>query len=227
MRVTLVTPPAVEPLTATEVKARLGYGSEVSDSLASSLITAARQQLDGWGGWLGRALITQTWKITLPGFYQGTKRHYWFENPALIAVNDCPITLPIPPLQSISSISYVDTAGVTQTLSSSAYRTLTDTFATIFPVYGTNWPATRCQQDAVTITFVAGYGDAGSAVPEPIRSAIALQVAHLRWISAQNPFLSADRVEGLGEQKYSVGGTATAALNAAVTALIANYRIPI
>ena len=60
MRLVLVTPPAVEPLTAAEAKARLNIGDEVSDEVMNAYIMAARQRIDGADGYLGRALNTQT-----------------------------------------------------------------------------------------------------------------------------------------------------------------------
>ena len=226
MRVTLIMPPTVDPLTAADVKARLGYGAEVSDTLASALVAAARQQLDGYGGWLGRALNTQTWQMTLPGFYDGKRDRYWFDNRNSLTTNDSKLRIPVPPLQSITSITYVDSNGATQTLASNAYRIIRgSTFATIVPIYGTNWPATQVQEDAVTITFIAGYGSQPTDVPEPIRTAITLQVSHLKALTAQNIFISLDRVEGVGEQRFIVGKGSTDVISAAVLSLTENYRV--
>ena len=37
---------------------------------------------------------------------------------------------------------------------------------------GHSWPATRWHDEAITIDFVAGFGDSWNDVPEPIRAAI-------------------------------------------------------
>lgn len=158
MPLSLVTPPAVEPVTLTEAKAHLRRDDTADDTLIATLITAARQNLDGRDGWLGRALVTQTWDLTIDGAF-----------PDEIAV-------PLPPLQSVTSVTYVDTDGATQTLATDQYRVLTDRApAMIVPAHGVTWPSTRDQKAAVTVRFVAGYGDADD-VPAPIKAAMLLHI---------------------------------------------------
>lgn len=48
----------------------------------------------------------------------------------------------------------------------------------IAPAYGTSWPSTRPQREAVQVVYVAGYG-AASDVPANVRQAILLQVGHM------------------------------------------------
>jgi len=86
---------------------------------------------------------------------------------------------PLPPLQSVTSIKYLDTAGDEQTLDSAAYRV--DIYshpARITPAYGYTWPALRDVINAITIEFVTGYGDEVTDVPEDLRHAIRLLAAH-------------------------------------------------
>jgi hypothetical protein len=75
------------------------------------------------------------------------------------------------------------------------------------------------------IEFVAGYGDNPEDVPEPIRSAIALQASALRSLTERNLFLSQDTVDGVGTKQYIVGGNAGAAIDTAVAALLSTYRV--
>lgn len=205
MRLVLTTPPAAEPLTADEVKARLGVGDELADAVVNAFVTAARQTIDGWSGWLGRALITQQWTMVLPCFERR-------------------IRIPLPPLQAIDSVKYVDLDGEEQTVDDAVWR-IVQGGGCIALHDGQNWPAHRVQPDAVRITFTAGYGDAGSSVPEPIRTAIVLMVSNLRSLTAQNLFLSEDTVDGMGTRRYVVGGNAQAAIDAAVNALLSTYRV--
>ena len=104
-----------------------------------------------------RALIQQTWVLTLPAF------------PAVIY-------LPKPPTASVTSIAYIDTAGASQTLSTDIYALDSrQEPARIVTKFGQVWPATRAQnENAVTVTFVAGYGASASSVPEPLRHAVRL-----------------------------------------------------
>lgn len=108
-----------------------------------------------------RALITQTWDLFLDSF-PGWE-----------------LTVPKPMLQSIDSISYVDTNGVQQTLDPTLY--LVDTAGEpgrITPVYGRVWPWTRWQMNAVKIRYTCGYGDA-NAVPQGIKDWMLVRIATL------------------------------------------------
>lgn len=160
MGLTLVTAPASEPLTTAEAKSHLRVDSSDDDTLIDAFVKSARQYVEED---LGRALITQTWDYTIDAFpSDGSAIH-----------------LPRPPLQSVTSISYVDTAGATQTVSSGDYIVNTGKRkGEVTLAYGAAWPATRTQASAVTIRFVAGYG-AASAVPESIRTALRLVVGDL------------------------------------------------
>lgn len=155
MGLTLVTAPATEPLTTAEAKAHLRVDSSDEDTYIDALVKAARQHIEED---LGRALITQTWDYTLDAFPS----------------DGSAIQIPRPPLVSVTSVSYVDTAGATQTVTASDYVVNTGKRkGEITLAYGAAWPATRQQANAVTIRFVAGYG-AASAVPETIKTALRL-----------------------------------------------------
>lgn len=89
------------------------------------------------------------------------------------------IELRIAHVTSITSIQYVDTNGATQTLSPSMYAA--DIFKTpsrLRPAYGTSWPSTRLDMNAVTITFMAGYATP-TAVPDPVKAMILKVAAEL------------------------------------------------
>jgi uncharacterized phiE125 gp8 family phage protein len=75
------------------------------------------------------------------------------------------IELPKPPLLSVSSIQYVDTDGATQTFSGSDYSIdRTSEPGRVVLGFGNSWPSARAQPDAITITYVAGYGSVVTAV---------------------------------------------------------------
>lgn len=129
------------------------------DPLLLSYIQGATDELDGIDGWLNRALVTQTWQLTLNYFPRRS------------------IRLPLPPLQSVTSIIYDASDGTETTLDASDYRVITDTDpGSVSPV--SSWPAVKDQCGAVRITYLAGYGDAED-VPEIIRNYIRARVAHL------------------------------------------------
>lgn len=82
------------------------------------------------------------------------------------------IEIPLPPLQSVTSITYVDVSGTSTVFSSSNYSV--DIYSEpgrVTPTYDQTWPSTRYQNNAVTIRFVCGYGLAVS-VPQSIKAAI-------------------------------------------------------
>ena len=88
--------------------------------------------------------------------------------------------IPLSPLVSISSITYVDTNGDTQTLATSVYEV--DAAARPGRVglqEGQVWPATQTGLAKVTITFVAGYGTARTDLPYTLTHAIKMLAAHL------------------------------------------------
>lgn len=157
MPLALFAAPGTEPITLSEAKAHLRVTATDDDTLINSLITAARQWSEDF---TRRALITQTWDYKLD------------------AVAD-EMEIPLPPLQSVTSVKYIDTLGVEQTLATSEYTV--DAAATrgiVRLAYDKSWPSTRLQANAVTIRFVAGYGNA-AAVPGTIKAACLLMLGEL------------------------------------------------
>lgn len=63
---TLVTAPTMPPVTLDEVKAHLRVDHSEEDAEIAVLLTAAVGHLDGWRGILGRAIMPQTWRVTVP-----------------------------------------------------------------------------------------------------------------------------------------------------------------
>ena len=153
MALSLTTGPAVEPISLTEAKAQLRLEIDADDTLVTSLIQSAREHAEHI---TKRQLITATWKLTLDAF------------PSVI-------TLPLPPLQSVSNIKYYDTDGVQQTLSTDLYQVDSESQpARIVPAYNTTFPSTRIMANAVEVNFVCGFGDAATDVPQKIKQAMLL-----------------------------------------------------
>lgn len=194
MSLHLVTAPAVSPVTAAEVWAQLRVpltGSPAAPTDAThiaALTDAAIAYLDGRDGILNRALCTQTWDLKLDGFPGGGAIAGDWGGRGRIRI-------PLPPLQSVTSVAYVDENGTTQTLATGKYQVVGTggwDAAALVPAYGETWPATRGQPEAVTVRFVAGYGTPGAspddtqaAVPDSIRHAILLLVSH--WYQNREP----------------------------------------
>jgi uncharacterized phiE125 gp8 family phage protein len=87
------------------------------------------------------------------------------------------------PLQAVVSVDYLDGDGVSQELATDVYRVLgvgeDKRNGSIRLGYSQTWPALRDDPEAVTVTYMAGFGDDHNAVPEQIRQAIMLLVGYL------------------------------------------------
>ena len=159
----LKTAPTVEPISSTEAKLHLKIDSDTTDdTLIAALITAARESCENY---TGRAFINQIWEATFEEFPDD---------------DDCALELPPSPLSSISSITYKDGDGVTQTLSTSVYEA--DTY--IVPgraclKYSQTWPSAMEIQNSILVTYVCGYGSAASSVPSALKTAILMLIGHL------------------------------------------------
>jgi uncharacterized phiE125 gp8 family phage protein len=152
--------PAAEPVSTSEAKTHLRVTGSDDDTYIDTLVKAARRNVENH---LRRALITQTRALRLDGF---PCEEY--------------IELPYGPVQSVSSVAYLDADGTTQTWSSANYRV--DIYSVpprISLAYGISWPTTRGVSHSLTVTYICGYGAAGSAVPAEIVHAIKLIVGHL------------------------------------------------
>lgn len=154
----VTTAPALEPVTLTEMKLDMRVDCSDDDALITSLIVAARQACEDYEH---RAYVTQT--ITAKLDYLPTK-----------------IILPKPRLQSVTSVTYTDSGGDVQTLSSALYQVSTYREpGEVVIAYNANYPGNRDYTDSVTIVYKAGYGDAASNVPDITKTAIKLMCAHL------------------------------------------------
>jgi uncharacterized phiE125 gp8 family phage protein len=160
-----VTPPASDPLSLAEARAHLRITSTAEDGLLAGYILAAREFVENA---THRKLITQTLDYTLDdGWPCVIARGYYRSR----------IELPVQPVASVSSITYVDSGGSSQTLAADQYVVRTDgPVPFIEPAYGVSWPSVRCQSAAITVRFIAGTDVA--EVPNPLMQAMRLLVAH-------------------------------------------------
>lgn len=156
----LVTAPASQLLTLEDVKLHCRVETSEDDTLLQGLIGAATAHLDGWGGILGRCLLTQTWEQRFDQFPVNGK-----------------IMLPLLPVQSVV-VTYLDQTDAEATLPAGVYHvTARGAGAFVELDEAETWPTTADRPDAVRVRMVCGYGTA-EAVPHAIRQAARMLVGH-------------------------------------------------
>lgn len=130
------------------------------DIQIQNMITVARRNVEAL---TNRVLITQTWDMEMDRF------------PSIDVIK-----MPLPPLQSITSINYYDTDGVESTFSNTLYQVDTLSFQGRIGLHdGEEWPTETLRTlNGVIIRFVAGYGSNTTDVPEEFRQAIMMLVGH-------------------------------------------------
>lgn len=159
LALSVTTGPTEEPITLDDAKAHLRVDNDDAGENAwiTTAIQAAREQVEND---TRRALFTQTLRLNLDRFPLGNT-----------------IQIPRPPLQSVASITYVDSNGDTQTWASSNY--IVDTASEpgrIVLAYGKTWPTAREQANAVAVNFVAGW--TSLTMPAAVKQLMYLWVGH-------------------------------------------------
>ncbi len=158
MSLQLVSPPAAEPVALADAKAHLKIDTADDDALITALIVAARTRAE-WH--TRRALVTQSWVLW---------RDTW---------PDAPFEIPLPPLQSLTSITLYDLNDAATVLDPSTYRVDNSAMpARIAWKETVQPPVTPRNMNALAVAFTAGYG-AAVDVPQLIREAILEIVADL------------------------------------------------
>ena len=151
--------PLNEPVSVADAKKQLEIATTdtVHDVQLTNAIIAAREQVEQDTPY---ACISQTFEVILDQFPCGTD----------------PIPLPIRPVTSLSSVTYMD--GSTQETLATTVADLDRKKRNLVLKYNQEWPSVEAQADGIVITVVAGY-PLQANVPRLIRQAILLQVA--KW----------------------------------------------
>jgi uncharacterized phiE125 gp8 family phage protein len=177
--------PAGEPLTLEKAKAHLRVDHDDDNTQIGDYIASARDHIEGV---TGTRLVTQTVSL---------KTDCWADL----------ANLPACPLQDVSTIAYLDTAGDVITLSPSVYETRLDLLEPCVVLKpGQAWPPLQ-QGSLITVTAIAGYG-AASSQPAAVLAALRMVLTDLY------------------EQRGTEGSTAvvTAPVAATVENLLCNHR---
>jgi uncharacterized phiE125 gp8 family phage protein len=156
---------------------------EIEDDYLENCLMAATQAAETD---TRRALVPQTWELILSGFPSGG------------------IEIPRPPFIAIAGFPYHDSDDEQQRISVSPadYRVAPSgrfSKAVLLPLSGASWPgSTSVREDAVTITYTAGYTDENDGEYQVIKAGIGLMVGELykqRSLSVQQPNNTAARLD--------------------------------
>jgi uncharacterized phiE125 gp8 family phage protein len=186
MSALLLTPPAIEPVSLAEAKAWLRVDHDDDDDVITALIAGSRIHVEAQ---TRRALITQSWRLSFDGW------------PA-----DGRIDVRPAPLKALSAVRVYDAAGVTHDVDLQAFVLDKANASLAFAPWAL--PAPERIVAGIELDVAVGYGDAAVDVPEPLRQAIRLLVAH--WYENRGVVSTATNV---------------AVLPSSVTALLAPYRM--
>jgi len=172
---TLITPPAIEPLDIEAIKSYLKLDDivdPIADAYITSLIAVAREFCEDVQH---RAYITQTWEMALPGF------PFYGSNPLSGDVRGSIIDIPKGKLQTINSFSYKDSAGIITELVPEIDYSVSNRgiVGRVCPPFGQVFPlAILYPLDPVVINFTCGYGDKTTDLPTKVIQSIYMLVSH-------------------------------------------------
>jgi uncharacterized phiE125 gp8 family phage protein len=184
----LLAGPAVEPITLSEAKQFLRLEHNDDDGIITALIAGSRIHIETQ---TRRALITQSWRLT---------RDVW---PA----TGCLALLPVP-VKTLDAVRVYRSDGTGLALDLAGFTLdKSDAPARLSFLAGAP-PAPERPAGGIEIDITCGYGDAPANVPEPLRQAIRLLVAH--WYE---------------NRSLVAVGHEIAVLPHTVAALIAPYRV--
>ncbi len=149
-----VTPPVALAVSLAVAKENLRLDAD--DTSLDAIITAWIEGITDYAEHhTGRAIINQTWKVTLDAFPDAIK-------------------LPNAPLVSVASVIYIDENGDEQTLDPADY--VVDSISEpgyVVPAADVTWPTTATDRiNTVSVTYTCGYGADESFVPKGIKNFI-------------------------------------------------------
>jgi uncharacterized phiE125 gp8 family phage protein len=180
----LLIPPAAEPLTLAEARGFLRVETDEDDALIAALVAAARLHVEAQ---TGLALITQSWRMVLDRWPECGR----------IAVRPAP-------LRSVTAARVYDRDGHALAVDPQGF--VPDLAAMMLAFVPWAMPLPTRIAAGIEIDVVVGFSDAASNVPEPLRHAIRLLVAH--WY----------------ENRGVVAADARATVPSTVAALLGPYR---
>jgi len=178
-RLTISSAASTDILTTAEAKTHLRVTHSAEDTYIGTLIKVATTFAEKY---CASAFVDTTYKMTMENW-----QDVFVSNSTPVGGFYSPYTglsqilLPKSPISSVSSITYYDTDNAQQTWASSNYNVLNpeNQKGFIEVADGSEYPSIYSRGNAITITFISGYGAAASDVPDTIKQAVLLIIGNL------------------------------------------------
>lgn len=162
MSMTLITPPAVEPVLLSEVRDFLKVDGAQEDALLARLSVAGRQACENF---TGRKLIHQQWQVCFND-WQGD-HHYGV------------LALPLSPVVSVDLLEVMGSEGWMIEAAENYLLDKTSYRSKLVSGSGVSWPQPAIDVAGIRITVTVGFGADWNGVPEDLRQGI------LHWIEGR------------------------------------------
>ena len=158
------TQPTTEPVTVGELRTQLLIDTTEHDGDLADMISEARREAETVR--CGDVALIDSACVDYFNTLEGDMELHWA------------------PVDSITSVAYLDSNGDSQDLAETVYELGTINGMGVLRLkYDQTWPSTRCHPDCVTVTYKAGYGEEATDVPPGVR----------RWIKARAAWLYQNR----------------------------------
>jgi uncharacterized phiE125 gp8 family phage protein len=158
MTATLITGPALEPVSLADAKAHLRIDHDDDDALLTAAIVAARIHVEAA---TRRVLIAQEWRVHLDRWPR--KRI---------------VTIPVAPLIAVDALRIHDAEGGTTEIDEDDYEVDTASVPGRLVLAASAPAPVGRLVNGIEIDVTAGYGATSLEVPSPLRHAVMMLVAH-------------------------------------------------
>jgi uncharacterized phiE125 gp8 family phage protein len=152
----LLVPPSAEPLSLAEAKAYLRVEHDADDAIIAALVAAARGHVEAL---TRRALLLQSWRVVLDAWPR-----------------DGRLSLRIGPLRALLAARTFDAAGIPHAIDVQNF--VLDTAANVIASPCWALPAPGRSIAGIELDIACGFGATPADVPEPLRQAVRMLLAH-------------------------------------------------
>lgn len=213
---------AAEPLvTLAEAKAHLRLADATDDAVLPGLIAAATSIVSSL---VGSPLVSEQWRATLPTPF-GATGGMTLPPAALGGRSTGPglvVRIDRPRIRSVDAIR-VRSGGAWAAWSSGWSWRVDGGTSIIRPTVGAAWPTMDVDEEAVEVTYTAGFG-AAAAVPPPLKIAVLLTLGSLWSHLGSNALVRRETVDGVGTIEWDVSGGLKTSIEASVDRIVFPWR---